>query len=171
MGKKLIQLIISRHFSNKTVALLGVPLCKGQPRGGVENGPETLREAGLVDSLKIYNSNIIDLGDMKIEKFKEPKGKIRNPLGVGRNMETLSQRVAAEMLKYHTVMNIGGDHSMAIGTVAGHAKYLGKAPAIIWVDAHADINTPESTWSGNLHGQPVSFLMKELAENSIQEWV
>jgi len=168
MGKKLIQLIVNRHFSNKTVGLLGVPLCKGQPRGGVENGPNTLREAGLVDRLKKYNSNITDLGDVDISDFKEPIGKIRNPLGVGRNMETLAQRVESEMLKYHTVINIGGDHSMAIGTIAGHAKSLGKAPAIIWVDAHADINTPESTWSGNLHGQPVSFLMREVAEKSIQ---
>jgi arginase len=174
-SKKLIQLIVARHFSNKTVGLLGVPLCKGQPRGGVENGPNTLRAAGMLDSLKVYNSNITDLGNIEIVDFKEPKGKIRNPLGVGRNMETLSQRVAAEMGKYETVINIGGDHSMAIGTIAGHVKSLGKAPAIIWVDAHADINTPQSTWSGNLHGQPVSFLMQEVAESSIQlagfEWL
>ena len=168
MGKNLIQLIVSRHFSNKTVGLLGVPLCHGQPRGGVENGPRILREHGLLEKLKVYNANIIDLGDLEIRDFKEPRGKIRNPLGVGRNMEALASRVEKEMLKYHTVISVGGDHSMAVGTLAGHAKSLGKSPAVIWVDAHADINTPESTWSGNLHGQPVSFLMNEMADDGIQ---
>ena len=64
---------------------------------------------------------------------------------------------------------------MALGTICGHVKSLGSAPGIIWVDAHADINTPETTWSGNLHGQPVSFMLEELKDETIQlagfDWV
>lgn len=155
--------------------MISVPLCKGQPRAGVDSGPAILRENGMFERLKKYNGNITDLGDVAIEDFDEPRGKIKNPLGVGLNMKTLADRVALEMGKYHTVINVGGDHSMALGTICGHVKSLGSAPGIIWVDAHADINTPETTWSGNLHGQPVSFMLEELKDETIQlagfDWV
>lgn len=103
-------------------------------------------------------------------KNSEPHGKIRRPLGVGLNNEHLAEKVKQAMLAYHTVVNLGGDHSMAMGTIAGHAASLfnEKRPAVIWVDAHADINTPESTTSGNLHGQPVSFLMEGFQDERIQ---
>ena len=170
MGKRIIQLITSRHFANNPVGLIGVPLANGQPRGGVDLGPGILRDSGLVEQLKRNNRNVTDLGDVEVQVFQEPKGKIRKPKGVGLNNETLSEKVKKALLAYHTVVNLGGDHSMAMGSIAGHsASLFGKSkPAVIWVDAHADINTPESSMSGNLHGQPVSFLMEDFQQNRIQ---
>ena len=129
-----------------------------------------MREAGLIDSLKRHNRNITDLGDITVEKYFEPRGKIRKPRGVGLNNERLAEMVKKAMHTYHTVINLGGDHSMAMGTVSGHAQslYNGKKPAVIWVDAHADINTPVSSKSGNMHGQPVSFLMEEFHDSRMQ---
>ena len=107
MGKRLVQLIVQRHFSKNPVGLISVPLCKGQPRAGVDSGPAILRENGMFERLRKYNGNITDLGDVAIEDFDEPRGKIKNPLGVGLNMKTLADRVALEMGKYHTVINVG----------------------------------------------------------------
>ena len=58
---------------------------------------------------------------------------------------------------------LGGDHSMAIGSIHGHAQY--EKPVVVWVDAHADINTPLTSDSGNIHGMPLSFLVRELRNN------
>lgn len=168
-SSRLAQLIKSRHFNENPVGLLGMPLHKGQPRAGVHLGPGAIRNEDLINKLRRTNRNITDLGDVEVVDFDEPRGKIRQPLGVGLNNQKLCTAVKKAMHTYHTVINLGGDHSMAMGTIAGHAASLyGQAPAVIWVDAHADINTPESTWSGNLHGQPVSFLLGEFEDSRIQ---
>ena len=130
-----------------------------------------MRESGLIDSLKRYNRNITDLGDLEVQTFTEPQGRIRSQKGVGHNNERLAEMVKEAMHTYHTVVNLGGDHSMAMGTVTGHTQSLfdGKKPAVIWVDAHADINTPLTSQSGNLHGQPVSFLMEEFPSSEFMQ--
>ena len=119
----------------------------------------------MIQELQKFDPQIVDLGDLKvvdIPESQEPVGKIRRPVAVGRNTQNLSERIAKELKlnNFKPLINIGGDHSMAIGTISGTREFLGKCPAVLWVDAHADINPPELSLSGNLHGTPVSFLMK-----------
>ena len=87
---------------------------------------------------------------------------MKNPLAVSAVTEKLCEQVYAHAKEGRCVLTLGGDHSIAIGTVAGTAKAirerLGREMALIWVDAHTDINTPETSDSGNVHGMPVAFL-------------
>ena len=88
--------------------------------------------------------------------------KMKRPLAVSAVTQRLSQQVYEHAQLGRFVLTLGGDHSIAIGTISGTAKAirerLGREMAVIWVDAHADINTPETSDSGNIHGMPVAFL-------------
>ena len=86
-----------------------------------------------------------------------------NPLAVSAVTKQISHQVYTHAREGRLVLTLGGDHSIAIGTIAGTAKAIrerlgGKEMAVVWVDAHADINTPEMSGSGNIHGMPVAFL-------------
>ena len=87
---------------------------------------------------------------------------MKNPLAVSAVTQKLSDQVYNHAKEGRCVLTLGGDHSIAIGTISGTAKAirerLGREMAVIWVDAHADINTPETSGSGNIHGMPVAFL-------------
>lgn len=154
--------LVQRRCHGVIAGVLGVPLNKGQPRGGVERGPQTLRSHDLIRELSKYCASVTDIGDFEEAEYEESAGRIKNPISVGQNNLRLSRQVAENLETFKPLINIGGDHSMAIGTISGTARYLGTAPAVIWVDAHADINPPELSPSGNLHGTPMSFLLKEL---------
>ncbi|EGW03521.1 Arginase-1 [Cricetulus griseus] len=86
---------------------------------------------------------------------------VKNPRSVGKADEQLAGVVAEVQKSGRVSVVLGGDHSMAIGSISGHAR-VHPDLCVIWVDAHTDINTPLTTGTGNLHGQPVSFLLKEL---------
>jgi arginase len=87
---------------------------------------------------------------------------MKNPRAVSAVTAQISSQVYSHAKEGHFVLTLGGDHSIAIGTISGTAKAmrerLGREIAVIWVDAHADINTPETSDSGNIHGMPVAFL-------------
>lgn len=87
---------------------------------------------------------------------------MKNPLAVSAVTRKLADQVYAHAKEGRCVLTLGGDHSIAIGTIAGTAKAirerLNREMAVIWVDAHCDINTPETSESGNIHGMPVAFL-------------
>lgn len=89
---------------------------------------------------------------------------MKRPLAVSAVTEKLAEQVYEQSKAGRCVLTLGGDHSIAIGTVAGTAKAtrerLGREMALIWVDAHADINTPETSDSGNIHGMPVAFVTR-----------
>lgn len=97
---------------------------------------------------------------------------MKNPLAVSAVTQQLSEQVYEHAKHGRCVLTLGGDHSIAIGTISGTAKAirerLGREMAVIWVDAHADINTPETSDSGNIHGMPVAFLTG-LAEEKRQD--
>lgn len=97
---------------------------------------------------------------------------MKNPLAVSAVTQQLSQQVYEHAKHGRYVLTLGGDHSIAIGTISGTAKAirerLGREMAVIWVDAHADINTPETSDSGNIHGMPAAFLTR-LAEETRQD--
>ncbi|KAL3894388.1 MAG: hypothetical protein SGCHY_005306 [Lobulomycetales sp.] len=95
----------------------------------------------------------------------------QNSRDVSKVCKTVSDAVYAQAEMGHFVLTLGGDHSLAMGTISGTAKKYGPKMGVVWVDAHADINTPESTDSGNLHGCPVSFLSGLSGEVEGFEWL
>ncbi|KAJ8365597.1 hypothetical protein SKAU_G00144280 [Synaphobranchus kaupii] len=149
--------------NHHSVGIIGAPFCKGQRRDGVEKGPDLIRSAGLVEKLKGQGCSVRDYGNLKFENVPddEPIGKVLRPRSVGRANEQLADAVRAIKKDGHTCVMLGGDHSLAIGSILGHAASR-KELCVVWVDAHADINTPLTTLTGNIHGQPVSYLIREL---------
>lgn len=141
----------------------------GQCKEGVDAAPTALVGAGLLDQLSDelgYNLH----GDTEVHNFNEMRKPddedhrgMKNPRAVSAVTEKLASQVYEQARHGRMVLTLGGDHSIAIGTLAGTAKavrerYEGrKEIAVIWVDAHADINTPETSDSGNVHGMPVAF--------------
>lgn len=146
------------------------PTDNPQTKEGVDAGPQALIEAGLVDQLRDDLGYTIH-GDESIHYYTDlvpppaedpPYRNMKNPRSVSAVTEKIADQVYAHAREGRMVLTLGGDHSVAIGTVAGSAKAvrerMGKEIAVIWVDAHADINTPELSDSGNVHGMPLGFL-------------
>ncbi|XP_012679079.1 arginase-2, mitochondrial [Clupea harengus] len=148
-----------------SVAILGAPFSKGQKRRGVEHGPKAIRDAGLVERLSNLDYPVHDFGDLKFQHLEkdEPFRHVPFPRTVGQANKLLASAVSRAIDAGHTSVMLGGDHSLAIGSVQGHAQQCPDL-CLIWVDAHADINTPITSPSGNLHGQSVAFMLKELQD-------
>ncbi|XP_003797426.1 arginase-2, mitochondrial [Otolemur garnettii] len=149
-----------------SVAVIGAPFSQGQKRKGVEHGPAAIREAGLMKRLSNLGCHLKDFGDLSftpVPKDDLYNNLIVNPRSVGLANQELAEVVSRAVSGGYNCVTVGGDHSLAIGTISGHARHCPDL-CVIWVDAHADINTPLTTSSGNLHGQPVSFLLKELQD-------
>ncbi|KAI9537734.1 Arginase, non-hepatic 1 [Dissostichus eleginoides] len=149
----------------QSVAVLGAPFSRGQKRRGVEHGPKAIRDAGLIERLSGLDYSVHDFGDLNFHHLEkdEPYMDVKFPRSVGGANKMLSGAVSRAIGAGHTLVMLGGDHSLAIGSVGGHAQQCPDL-CLIWVDAHADINTPMSSPSGNLHGQPVAFMLKELTD-------
>jgi len=154
--------------SRNELGVVAVGFSGGQCKPGVDAAPMALVEAGLIDQLKneldfnvTYDGevhsykNLIPAEDPDYRNMKKPKA-------VSAATEALSKQVYEHASAGRFVLTLGGDHSIAIGSIAGTSeairKRLGRELAVIWVDAHADINTPETSDSGNIHGMPVAFL-------------
>lgn len=127
-----------------------------------------LIESGLADQLKDdleynihYDNKVHSYEDILPKEDPDHRG-MKKPRAVSAVTEALSTQVYDHAKEGRFVLTLGGDHSIAIGTISGTAKAikerLGRDMAVIWVDAHADINTPETSDSGNIHGMPVAFL-------------
>ena len=143
----------------KNISLIGVPMDLGQMRRGVDMGPSAIRYAGITDRLQKMNYNVRDLGDIDVvrtyEKEDTQPQDLRNLTEVVDASVNLKQTVSDEIEKGHFPLVLGGDHSMAIGSVAGAMKHY-ENMGLIWYDAHGDINTPETSPSGNIHGMPLA---------------
>ncbi|XP_029808191.1 arginase-2, mitochondrial isoform X2 [Suricata suricatta] len=149
-----------------SVAVIGAPFSQGQKRKGVEHGPTAVRDAGLMKRLSSLGCHLKDFGDLSftpVPKDDLYNNLIVNPRSVGLANQELAEVVSRAVSGGYSCVTVGGDHSLAIGTISGHARHCPDL-CVIWVDAHADINTPLTTSSGNLHGQPVSFLLRELQD-------
>jgi len=127
---------------------------------GVEDGPDCIRSAGLVDKLRSIGWKVEDKGNLRFEPLRNetPVEGLKNSRHVGKVNHLVADKVKQEASKKNAVLNLGGDHSLAIGTISGAAG-VHTDLRVIWVDAHADINTPTTSPSGNIHGMPVAFLM------------
>jgi len=146
----------------KTAAIVGCPFSGGQPKAGVDQGPIHLVEAGIVKDLEGLGWKVKFDGHHQFEEISAasdpPIGILKNPRLVSRVTQSVAKVVGDHAAKGELPVTLGGDHSLAMGTILGT---LSKYPdaCVIWIDAHADINTAETTESGNIHGMPVSFLL------------
>jgi arginase len=144
---------------NKDIRIIGVPMDLGQSRRGVDLGPGAVRYAGLDDQLRRLGYRVHDFGNIETP--------VRDTLPAEGGLAYLPAVVAAGEAVYQVgrqaitegclPLFLGGDHSIAIGTIGGvsHDSPCG----VLWIDAHGDFNTPESSPSGNLHGMPLAALM------------
>lgn len=140
------------------INFIGVPLKYGCDRKGADYAPNKLRDHGVIDLFK-KRHNIYDLGNIYVplcpeeEKFSDHKRmKYLNPIiEVNRN---LAHQVYTSLLSKNFPLVVGGDHSLAIGSIAGSSSYFENL-GVIWIDAHSDINTGDSSPSGNIHGMPL----------------
>jgi arginase len=150
---------------NNTVAILGVPLGYGASMAGVDIGPAALRVARLQQRIERLGYPVRDLGDMRLERLRsvpEAGEKLKYVREISAACEQLADEVKAILEAEEFPLVLGGDHSIAIGSFAGAASYFKRSDqtlGLIWFDAHADMNTPETTPSGNIHGMPLSALL------------
>jgi len=149
--------------ARRSVGIVGVPTREGQPRGGTETGPEVIRHGGIVKRLEAIGCDVTDCGDVEFDFIENDTKErhVKNPRNVAMTALRTADSIAKALQSNRTVIALGGDHSMAIGTILGHARARPDM-AVLWIDAHADINTPLTSGSGNIHGMPISFLAREL---------
>jgi len=148
------------------IGVQGAPLQKGQPKPGVENGPDLIRCSEIVKYLRDHGHDIVDYGNADLGPDVNAASvganvDINNPEAVGIATFLLAQSTKDILGNNRFPLTLGGDHAIAIGTMHAMSE---KYPdlAVIYIDAHADINTVETTYSGNLHGMPLSFVINEL---------
>ncbi|HEU4433104.1 MAG TPA: arginase family protein, partial [Pyrinomonadaceae bacterium] len=152
-------------IGNRTVAILGVPLAYGASMAGVDIGPAALRVARLQQRIERLGYPVRDLGDMRLERLQSiplPDEKLKYGREISNACEQLAVEVEGILQADELPLVVGGDHSIAIGSFAGAASYFKKRDetlGLIWFDAHADMNTPETTPSGNIHGMPLAALL------------
>ncbi|OJJ00201.1 hypothetical protein ASPVEDRAFT_39625 [Aspergillus versicolor CBS 583.65] len=142
----------------------------GQCKLGVEAAPMALIESGLLDQLRedldydIHYDNTVHYYEKQIPAEDPDHRGMKKPRAVSAVTETLSSQTYEHSKEGKFTLTLGGDHSIAIGSISGIAKAtrerLGREIGVIWVDAHADINIPEQSPSGNIHGMPMAFLTR-----------
>ncbi|HYE24706.1 MAG TPA: arginase [Clostridia bacterium] len=149
----------------KNIRVIGVPLDLGQQRRGVDMGPSAVRVAGLESRLESLGHVVEDAGNVGVvlaEQKNPGHPHARYLSEITATCTRLAELVVQTLEEKKVPLSIGGDHSMAVGSVSGVAEYYkrqGHGVGLLWIDAHADINTPETSPSGNVHGMPLGALM------------
>ena len=126
-----------------TISIIGVPLDLGQSRRGVDMGPSAIRYAGAVARLEAIGHQVVDEGDIRVDAAERKENGnvgLKNLDEVIKANTKLAEKVEAVVERGNFPLVLGGDHSIAIGTLAGLAKAY-KNLGVIWYDAHADMNT------------------------------
>src|SRR3990167_5479662 len=149
-------------LKNKRIKIIGVPIDLGFGRRGVDMGPYALRIAGITDGLRELGFVVEDTGDILSpipELCNLEDKKMRYLPEIREVCLKLSNSVSNVLEEGAIPLILGGDHSLAIGSIAGVSRFFkerGKKIGLIWFDAHPDMNTPETTNSGNIHGMPLA---------------
>lgn len=138
------------------VSLIGVPLDLGQSERGTDVGPTALRYAGLREKLNQEGHDVFDQGDISVPKAHQVKA-ADNIVAIADAMQELYLHCCRAYKDERIPITLGGDHSVAIGSVSATVEQ-GRA-GVLWVDAHGDFNTPETSPSGNVHGMPLAVLL------------
>src|SRR5262245_35763325 len=149
----------------RNIEIIGVPVDLGAGRRGVDMGPSAIRIADLEPRLESLGHKVVDSGDLDVmipETQQVGAGKLRYKTPILATCEELRKHVALSMTEGRMPLVLGGDHSIAIGSVAGSSDYLasrGETVGLVWFDAHGDANTPDTTPSGNIHGMSLAVLL------------
>lgn len=147
----------------KHATVIGVPLDYGASKRGASGGPAAVRRAGLVEGLEALDLEVTDAGDLPVPKVApSAKGKLKNGPAILKVCSELEEAAYEAVANGSTPIVLGGDHSLAVGSVAGVSRAFrdkGRKVGLIWVDAHADMNTPETSPTGNVHGMPLAHIL------------
>jgi arginase len=148
------------------IRFIGVPMDLGASRRGVDMGPSALRIARVGQRLQSLGHEVSDFGNVSVKvaetMLEEVASKNHFLFEIADTCSKLADAVYETFTDGKTPLVVGGDHSIAVGTVAGVNRFFHekkKKVGLIWLDAHADINTPESSLSGNVHGMPVAHIL------------
>lgn len=149
----------------RKIKIIGVPLDMGASRRGVDMGPSAVRVAGLEARLEALGHRVTDAGNVRVEQPETQASGSAN----ARYLQPIAEictRTADAVLKTleegMTPVVLGGDHSLAVGSISGVSEFFrrrGQSIGVLWIDAHSDINTPETSPSGNVHGMPLAALL------------
>lgn len=140
------------------ISIIGMPMDLGQGRRGVDMGPSAIRYASVQTLLEDMGYEVEDLGDLPVsapESRFQGNSNLKYLTEVRQACDNLAQAVSNTFERKRFPLVLGGDHSIAIGSVAGAAKHFNKM-GVIWFDAHGDLNTGETTPSGNIHGMSLA---------------
>ena len=153
------------NIDSKKIRIIGVPLDLGQSRRGVDMGPSAVRVAGLEGKLEALGYVVEDKGNVPValaetKSAGDPNAKYLKEIAdtCAKEAELVIQTLEAGKIP----LVLGGDHSIAAGTVSGVAEFYRRSKqriGLLWIDAHSDINTPDSSPSGNVHGMPLGAIM------------
>jgi arginase len=149
----------------RRIRMIGVPLDMGASRRGVDMGPSAMRVAGLEARLESLGHQVVDGGNIRVEVAETRASGDKSARYLAEIAETCTRTAEAVVKTLEdgmTPLLLGGDHSLAAGSVSGVAHFYrrqGHKIGVIWIDAHSDINTPETSPSGNVHGMPLAALL------------
>jgi arginase len=151
----------------KHVSIIGAPLDLGQSRRGVDMGPSAIRYAGLFDRLAGMEYNVLDRGNVvapELEALRVRDSRARYLPEIVEACAALAALVADVVAAGSRPLVLGGDHAVALGTLGGLRAAAGEPGGVLWIDAHGDLNTPETSPSGNVHGMPLAAALGRAAE-------
>ena len=173
MAKGSAGLVVQASFSmsgnqlqpTRKIRVLGVPLDMGASRRGVDMGPSAMRVAGLEARLEALGHHVVDGGNIRVE-IAETQGygdrKARYLKEIAETCTRTAEAVVETLEEGLTPLVLGGDHSIAAGSISGVSEFYRRSNqkiGLLWIDAHSDINTPETSPSGNVHGMPLAALL------------
>jgi len=156
---------VTNSNSKKAVGIFGVPLAYGASMAGVELGPAALRVARLNKRITQLGYEVRDLDDLDVEEELSPPvpgDKLKHLQEIRDACAELARTVQEILEAGEIPLILGGDHSIAMGSITGfsaHCRQRQETPGLIWFDAHADMNRPETTPSGNIHGMPLAVVL------------
>jgi arginase len=148
-----------------TIDIAGIPLDLGAGRRGVDMGPSAFRIANIGQRIQSLGYRVNDQGNIHVplpEEIGTCSQEARFAREIGEVCERLYEKVRDSLLAGHIALSLGGDHSLAAGSIAGTAHVMlqqNRPLGLLWIDAHADMNTPESSPSGNVHGMPLACVL------------
>jgi len=163
----------TQSLPTRRIRVLGVPLDLGASRRGVDMGPSAMRVAGLEARLEALGHQVTDGGNIRVEIAETQNAGSTNARFLREIADTCTRTAEAVVQSLEdgmTPLVLGGDHSLAAGTVSGVAEFyrrLNQNIGVIWIDAHSDINTPETSPSGNVHGMPLAALLGLGADSDV----
>src|SRR6201993_815888 len=154
-----------QNIETKHIRIIGVPLDLGQSRRGVDMGPSAMRVAGLEAKLEALGYDVEDGGNVPVAMLEtetegDPHAKYLTE--ITETCSAQAELVIKTLENGQIPLTRGGDHSIAAGTVSGVAEFYRRSKqrvGLLWIDAHSDINTPDSSPSGNVHGMPLGAIM------------